>query len=127
MPDDSYSIKEFIAHHMQDVKDSISEIKKDIKEIKSTGEATDQKVGIQNGRVTKLEEWSNIARSLIENNNVVITAYKTDKRVIIALYGLLIIVSGTIITLMVGAIDTKIEHKVKEISTLNQTGIVNAR
>lgn len=51
--DDSYSIKEFIAHSMEEMKETISEIHADVKEIKVQTQKT-------NGRVSKLEFWRSV-------------------------------------------------------------------
>lgn len=48
MTDDTYSIKEFIGHYMEDMKGQISEIHTDVKEIKLQTQKT-------NGRVTAIE------------------------------------------------------------------------
>lgn len=48
MTDEAYSIKEFIGHYMNDMKEQINEIHSDVKEIKVQTQKT-------NGRVTKIE------------------------------------------------------------------------
>lgn len=53
MTDDSYTIKEFIGHYMDDMKEQIGEIHTDVKEIKIQTQKT-------NGRVSKLEFWRSV-------------------------------------------------------------------
>lgn len=53
MTDDGYTIKEFIGHYMEDIKEQIAEIHTDVKEIKIQTLKT-------NGRVSKLEFWRSV-------------------------------------------------------------------
>lgn len=80
----------------------------------------DTKVGIQNGRVTKIEIWTNEARKVIENNTNLIGEYKSDKIRVWTAYivgGLLI---GTIIFLSITAVDNKIQKGItKALSAYN--------
>lgn len=53
MPDEnSYTIKEFITHRLEDVSNKISDMHEDLKEVKKQTTET-------NGRVSKLEWWRN--------------------------------------------------------------------
>ncbi len=90
----------------------------DLKEIKEDGKKTSERVGIQNGRMVKIEEWSNEAKVIIENTtkiaNETAINYRTDKTRIWAVITVLIFLGGTIITLAIMAIDAKIKEGITE-------------
>lgn len=93
------------------MKNDISEMKVDVKEaVKNTKET--------NGRVTRLEDWSKEAQRVIENTtkiaNETYTNYKTDKTRIWAAVGVLLFLGGTIITLSIMAINSKIKDGISE-------------
>lgn len=73
----------------------------------------DDKVGFQNGRVTKLEVWTNEAKTIIEANNKTISSYKVDKARIYTLIGVLTLVSGAIISLALIVIQDKINKGIQ--------------
>jgi len=93
------------------IKTGVVEIKNDVKDLNT-------KVGFQNGRVTKQEEWSKEAQKVIENTTKIATEtytnYKTDKTRIWAVIGVLIFLGGTIITLSIMAIDSKISKGINQ-------------
>lgn len=93
------------------IKTSVSKIELDVKETKSA-------IQLQNGRVTKTEEWSKEAQKIIENTTKIATEtytnYKTDKTRIWAVIGILLFLGGTILTLSIMAIDSKIKDGINE-------------
>ncbi len=66
-----------------------------------------------NGRVSKLEDWSNESKKVIESTTKIASDtalnYTVDKTRIWAVIGVLILLGGTIITLAIMAIDSKIQ------------------
>lgn len=93
---EQYSIKEVmeanfkeIAGHLEDIKESVSDL--------------NDKVGTQNGRVTRLEEWSNQAKVAIETglkkSGEIELEYKQDRAKIITLISVMIFVGGILFTL----------------------------
>lgn len=121
MPDDTYTIKEMISEFRQDVKSELVEIKAD-------GKETKEKVGFQNGRVRKLEDWAIEAQKILEETSVTAHStsnlYERDKSYIHGvtrvIMGIAIIIP-TICTLIFGLylknrdynIDEKIQHGIK--------------
>ncbi len=84
-------------------KEYLSEIKQDSKDTKLA-------VQIQNGRVTKLEQWSTEAQKVIEGVASVTTSYKADKNRLWGAYIVLFLLGATIITLSIMDIDSKIKE-----------------
>lgn len=111
MNPDTYSIKEVIEQRFDEMGEHLIDIKEKV-------EATDEKVGIQNGRVRALEEWSNNAKKIIENTvnlaEDTLIDYKTDRARLWVAWGLLLVLGGTIITLSIMAINTKIEKGITD-------------
>jgi chromosome segregation ATPase len=93
----------------QNIKARVSEIQANVKEAVGLGQKT-------NGRVTQLEDWCKEAQKVIENTtriaNETYTNYKNDKTRIWAVIGVLLFLGGTIITLAIMAIDSKIDRKI---------------
>ncbi len=93
------------------IKARVAEMQSDVKETKAA-------VQFQNGRVTKIEEWANEAKKVIENTtriaNNTATTYKTDKTRIWAVIGAIFFLGGTIITLSIMAIDSKIKEGITQ-------------
>ncbi len=86
------------------------DVKADIQEIKGETKDINNKVGIQNGRVRTLEDWSTKAQVVIENNNETLSMYKIDKAKLWTAVAVVVFLGGAIITLSIMAIDTKIEN-----------------
>ncbi len=91
----------------------LNQIKDDSKEAKNEINKVSDKVGIQNGRVRKLEDWSESARIIIENSSNLIGTYKIDKAKIWTAGVVIVFLGGAIITLAIMAIDTKIEKGIE--------------
>jgi len=89
------------------IKNRVSEIQNDVKDTKTA-------VQIQNGRVTKQEEWSKEAQKIIENTARVTGDYKIDKTRIWAVISVMVFLGGAIITLSIMAIDSKIRDGISE-------------
>lgn len=102
----------------KNVRDKVEEIKIDVKSVNA-------KVEFQNGRVRILEDWSRDAQKIIENTNDLASTtaqkYATDKVRVWTAIGLLIFFGGTIITLSIMAINTKIKDGI--ISALEEYNI----
>lgn len=94
------------------------EIDKTLKDIKETGEQTLAQALKTNGRVNKLDDWSNNTKVLIENilkdNKATNTDYTINKTRLWTAVTLLVFFGGTIIALSVNAIDAKIERGIKQ-------------
>ena len=86
----------------KNIRDGVGEIKTDLKEVK-------QKVEFQNGRVRKLEDWTKEAQTIIENNSKGVNSLIGTRKVVWAAIAILVAVGGTIITLAIMAIDSKIK------------------
>lgn len=99
-----YSLKEVFQNELKEQKEHIMEIKADVKEVKG-------KVEFQNGRVRKLEDWSNDTKTILENT---LGDYKINKGRVWLAFTLLTILGGTIIGLSIIAIDSKIEKGVEQ-------------
>jgi hypothetical protein len=71
-----------------------------------------------NGRVSKLEEWSSQTKTVIDNTtriaNETYNNYKTDKTRIWSAVGVLLFLGGTIITLSIMAINSKIKQGISD-------------
>lgn len=122
---DSMSNHGVILAQLADIKTSLAvntnetaNIKTVVSEIKSTMGEMDKKVGIQNGRVTKIEDWSNEARKIIESTaktvNEIDKNYKTDKTRIWTGMAVLLFLGGAIISLSVMAINSKIKDGITD-------------
>lgn len=87
---------------LKEVHETVKEISKDVKDnlVQSTK---------TNGRVTNLEKWSEEAKTIIENNSTALGKYATDKKIAIAAYILIALLGGSIITLSIMAINSKIK------------------
>lgn len=111
MEDNSFSVKDMMTHRFD-------EQDKHLEEIKEDGKKALEAIKIQNGRITRQEEWSKEAQKVIENTtkiaNETYTNYKTDKTRIWAVIGVLIFLGGTIITLSIMAIDSKIRDGISQ-------------
>ena len=103
----AYSVKEIIESNSKEIKEHLTEIKADVKEAKTA-------ITFQNGRVRKLEDWSVEAKGLIEGNGDIISTYKVDKARMWTAISVLTILGGTIITLTVMAINSKIKEGINE-------------
>lgn len=92
---------------IKEMHETIKDMSEDVKEnlVQSTR---------TNGRVTNLEKWSDDARKIIEVNSKAISTYTTDKKIAIAAYILIAVLGGTIITLAIMAIDSKIKDGINE-------------
>lgn len=89
------------------IKASVTEIKADVKDLKG-------KVEFQNGRVRTLEDWAKEAQKIIETNAKVTASYSMDKAKIWVAITLLLFLGGTIITLSIMAINSKIEKGIND-------------
>lgn len=83
-----------------------------VEEIKKTTKDIDNKVGIQNGRVTKLEGWSNEAKIILESVSASTMAYRIDRTRLWTAIAVLLFLGGALITLGVMALDSKIQKAV---------------
>jgi hypothetical protein len=113
MQDDGYTLKEVFESNFREMGTHLQEIKK-------TTQETSEKVGIQNGRVTKLELWSNEVRNIVESNVLAIQQFNTDKASIKGAYKVIItiaIVVPMICTFIFGLYiknkDYEIDQKIK--------------
>ncbi len=120
MAEDGYTLKEFLAHSLADMKTTVQVIHDDIKEIKVDGKDTKEKVGIQNGRVRKLEDWAINAQKIIETSTNNIDVFEKDKaaikggyRVTVAIAVIVPIVCTTMFGLYLKVRDNDIENKIK--------------
>lgn len=104
---EGYSIRDVIEQRFREQTEHLNEIKK-------TGIETKEKVEFQNGRVRKLEDWSNEARTVIEASSKTLLRYRMDKARLWVAITLLVFLGGTIITLSVMAIDSKIKVGIRE-------------
>jgi hypothetical protein len=81
-------------------------------------ETVDDKVGIQNGRVRKLEDWANetklMLEKLIKDDRDMDKDVSVSKAKIWTAITVLMLLGGGIITLAVMAIDSKIEKGIKQ-------------
>ena len=105
MPEDNFSIKETLEHYFAQMDKRMDRQDASLVDIST-------KVGIQNGRMTKIETWSNEAKAIIENNSKVLAKYKSDKGKIWVAISMLTLLGGTIIGLSIMAIDSKIQRAV---------------
>jgi hypothetical protein len=89
-------------------------MKKDVGEIKTDVRENVKQAKETNGRVTRLEDWSKEAQKIIENTTKIASDtannYKTDKTRIWSAVGVLLFLGGTIITLAIMAINSKIKE-----------------
>lgn len=111
MNGEQFSLKEMMQHRFD-------EQDKHLVEIKSDGKEALNQIKVQNGRVRSLEDWANEAKKVIDNTtkiaNETYNNYKTDKTRIWAVIGVLVFLGGTIITLSIMAIDSKIEKGISD-------------
>lgn len=117
--DDSYSIKEMISEFRQDVKSEFLEVKTEVEKLNN-------KVGIQNGRVTKTEEWSKEAQKMIEISDFSRQAYAKDKawaKGVLWIMSALMVVVPTVCTILFGL---SLKNRDYEIDKKIQTAIVDA-
>ncbi len=95
------------------IKDGIDNLHDKIDDISEMAKGTEEKVGIQNGRVRKLEDWTSDVKEVIKTQAALVaeitTDYKVEKGKIIAVIAVLTLLGGTIIALAISAIDGKIE------------------
>lgn len=96
------------------IKTLVGEIKNDVKTV-------DGKVGFQNGRVTKLEEWAKEAQKILESTSDTMKSYSNDKLKVWTAMGLLLLLGGTIIGLSVMAINSKIKEGIHEALSAYET------
>ncbi len=93
------------------IKARISDMQTDTKETKVA-------VQVANGRTTKLEQWSNEAKVIIEKTTTIATRtaenYSIDKTRLWSSIGVLVFLGGTIITLAIMAINSKIKDGINE-------------
>ncbi len=99
---DTYTLKEVVESNFKEVHTHLNDLK-------VLGTDTSVKVGIQNGRVTKLETVSNELVKFTENNARGIQSLKNTRTQIWSAITVLVFLGGTIIFLAVLAIDTKIQ------------------
>jgi len=99
----AYSVKEVI----EDLKD---ELTKHLEEIKTDVKDLNQKVAFQNGRVTKLEEWSKEAKVAIESSVNGVSQYKVDKARLLTLISVLTLLGTGVIGVSIWGIETKIQN-----------------
>jgi len=96
------------------IKSSVGKIEIDTKETKTA-------VQFQNGRMTKLEEWSKEAQKVIESTTKIASEtlgnYRTDRVKIWTAVAVLLVVGGAVITLSIMAINTKIRDGINEAIT----------
>jgi len=107
-----YTIKEVMNIKFDEVGKHLDEIKLDVKEAVALGKLT-------NGRVTKLENWSNEAKKIIESTTTIasdtLLSYKIDKARLWTAIGVITLVAGALITLSIMAIDNKIKETVNSV------------
>lgn len=100
---DSFTMKEILNLHFSDMKEDLKEIKSDGKETKSHAAKT-------NGRVTVLEQWAKDAQKILESTSSSISNYKLDRTRIWTAISVLTFCGGVIITLSIMAINSKIKE-----------------
>ncbi len=95
----------------QNIKTRIADIQTDMKEAKIA-------IQIANGRTTKLEGWSNEAKKIIEATTKTasdtLINYKSDRTKILAGSAVILFLGGTILTLAIMAINSKIKDGINE-------------
>ncbi len=93
------------------IKVRLTEMQKDIKD-------TANAVQFQNGRVSKLENWSIESQKIIESTSKLASdtakSYDKDRNKMIAGFLVLMFLGGTIITLAIMAIDSKIKDGIQQ-------------
>lgn len=93
-------------------------IKTRVEEIKTDGKAALDAIKFQNGRVTKQEEWSKEAQKIIESTakmaSDTLISYRTDKVKIWTAISVMLLLGGSIITLTVMAINSKIKEGISD-------------
>jgi predicted nucleic acid-binding Zn-ribbon protein len=106
-----------------------SNIRQGVSEIKSDVRETRDKVAFQNGRVTKLEQWANEAKAVIESTTKIasetMSNYKSDRSKIWTAVAVLLVVGGAVITLSIMAINTKIRDGIAEALSTYDKVIIN--
>ena len=127
MSEITYTVKEVLELYFD-------EMQKDIKDIKETGKDTSLKVGIQNGRVTKLESWCIEAQKILESQvkkNDAIDELKADVRSkwtgLLWAGSAVVFLGGTIILLSIMAIDNKIEKGIAQALANNVESVTIAK
>ena len=98
-----YSVKEVLEERFKELNVHIQEIKTDVKTL-------NEKVGFQNGRVTKLEEWSKEAKVAIESSVNGVSQYKVDKARLLTLISVLTLLGTGVIGVSIWGIETKIQN-----------------
>lgn len=106
----SYTIKEFIAHVIGDVNQKIDVILDDVKETKNN-------VGIQNGRVRKLEDWSIDAQKLIESSIVSINNFNIERAKIAGGYKVITVIAVVVPIICTTIFGLYIRNRNNEIDT----------
>ena len=101
----------------RNIKESMNEIKSEVKEVKN-------KVEFQNGRVRHLEDWSNEAKKLLEGNIHTTDGLRNHKSYLWGAFTILTLLGGVIITLAISAIDSKIEKGITKALKDNVSDII---
>jgi hypothetical protein len=103
------------------IESTLHEIKEIMIDTNEKVNKVDEKVGFQNGRVRKLEDWSINAQKIIDSVSVIDKSVTTiDKDVSVSkariwtAIGVFLLLGGVIITLGTMAIDNKIDKGIKE-------------
>lgn len=89
-------------------------MKESLRKIETTVAKIDDKVGVQNGRVRTLEDWSIEAKKIIEATATSSIDYKINKTRLWTAVALIVFFGGTIITLGVMLLDSKINKSVDQ-------------
>lgn len=121
MSDDNYSLKEFLAHSLTDMKQTVTAIHDDIKEIKADGKETKEKVAFQNGRVRKLEDRDVETSKILESTSASINSYEKDRAYfsgMIKVVTVIAVIVPTVCTIIFGLYmknrDNQINQKIQE-------------
>lgn len=113
MAEDTYTIKEMLIEIQKDYVVRFESQDKSLVRIEKKVDDTSDKVGFQNGRVRKLEDWSMESMKVIESNSNTLANYKIDKARLWTAVAVVVFLGGAIITLAIMAIDTKIEKGIE--------------
>ncbi len=106
-------------NEIQNIKTRISDTQVDVKETKADVKDLNVKVGFQNGRVSKLEQWSNEAIKIIEATNKLAVdtsvAYAKDQAKVWTAFKVISILFPTILALGVMVAMFQMQKIAKEV------------